>query len=158
MPALAYLLKFTTYGSWLHGDDRGSFRHGLGYQPPRPEFLDFHRMNLAEEVVTLCRASRDVVLRAIITTCSAREWQLDAAHVRTQHVHAVVRGADPPEKMIASFKAWSTRLLREARLAPQQRRLWTRHGSTLWLWNEEQRAVAAEYVYDRQGEPMARYP
>ena len=24
---LAYLITWTTYGTWLHGDDRGSFDH-----------------------------------------------------------------------------------------------------------------------------------
>jgi hypothetical protein len=113
---------------------------------------------LAGNVVSLCAVSRDVVLKAILTTCAVRGWQLDAAHVRMQHVHAVVRGHDPPERMAAALKANATRELRERGLARADTKVWARHASTRWLWDEAQRSVAAEYVYARQGEVMARYP
>ena len=32
---------------------------------------------------------------------------------------------------------------------------WARHGSTRWLWKDEDVRSAIEYVLDRQGEPMA---
>lgn len=101
---------------------------------------------------------REVVLRAIVSTCEHRGWQLSAAHVRTEHVHAVVRGLEPPERMMNSLKAWPTRYLRETRLVRSDARVWTRHGSTLWLWNDQELTDAARYVHERQGEPLARYP
>ncbi len=59
---------------------------------------------------------------------------------------------------MSSLKAWATRYLREACLVADGARVWTRHGSTRWLWNEDEVVAGARYVHERQGEPMARYP
>ena len=34
--ALAYFLTWTTYGTWLPGDERGWILRGSGFQAPRP--------------------------------------------------------------------------------------------------------------------------
>ncbi len=50
-----------------------------------------------------------------------------------------------------AFKAWATRRLREASLAAQEERIWARHGSTRYLWNEEDLSNAVAYVVEGQG-------
>jgi hypothetical protein len=79
-------------------------------------------------------------------------------HVRTQHVHTVVRSLVKPERVLNDFKAWSTRALREAHLHAADARVWAGHGSTVYLWSARQIEQAADYVFNRQGEPMERYP
>lgn len=54
-----------------------------------------------------------------------------------------------------AFKAWCTRRLREE---SDMARVWSRHGSTRWIWNETKLAEKVCYVLDGQGEPMARWP
>ena len=53
-------------------------------------------------------------------------------------------------KMMGEWKAWSSRRLREKGLMPAGRPVWTRHGSTRYLWNEREFAPAVEYVLEGQ--------
>jgi hypothetical protein len=45
---------------------------------------------------------------------------------------------------------------RLTRDVPEQKR-WARHGSTRWLWKDEDVRQALQYVIDEQGEPMALF-
>jgi len=55
-----------------------------------------------------------------------------------------------------SFKAYATRKLREATLLDQDVKPWARHGSTRWLWTEEQVERAIDYVINGQGDEPFR--
>ena len=43
---------------------------------------------------------RDAVVEAIQKVCGQRGWSLLAAHVRSNHVHTVVQGEVPPERVM----------------------------------------------------------
>lgn len=60
-----------------------------------------------------------------------------------------------PEKVMADFKAWTSRRLREAFSEPRDREHWTRHGSTRWLNTQTSLHQAIAYVLAEQGEPLA---
>lgn len=100
-------------------------------------------------------ARRSAVLAALQEVCAHRGWNLAAAHVRTNHVHAIVEAEAQPEKIMNDFKSYASRRLK--RLNPEEgdRKRWARHGSTRWLWNSEQVSAAVGSVVDEQGEPMA---
>jgi hypothetical protein len=66
-------------------------------------------------------------------------------------VHLVVSASQAPEQVMTTFKAWSTRRLREAGLAVEGARLWSRHGSTKYLWTTDDVVTAHSYVVDSQG-------
>lgn len=48
------------------------------------------------------------------------------------------------------LKAWSTRAIREAGFVAADEPVWTRHGSTRYLWDEDSVHRAALYVRDWQ--------
>jgi len=50
-----------------------------------------------------------------------------------------------------SFKAYATRKLRETGLMNPDVKPWARHGSTPYLWTEEEVHRAIEYVDNGQG-------
>ena len=52
----------------------------------------------------------------------------------------------------------NVRRLRKAGRVPGEGQVWTRHGSTRYLPNERALIAAAEYVHDRQGEPLEPGP
>jgi REP element-mobilizing transposase RayT len=97
---------------------------------------------------------RELVLKAIIEVRSHRGWTLFTAHVRTNHVHAVVGADVRPETVMNCFKSYASRALNRFGLDPVNRKRWTRHGSTRYLWNEEELPAAIAYVIEGQGEPM----
>ena len=115
---LAYLITFRCYGTWLHGDERGSIdRFHNRYQSPYINPNErWHRHNaqvIKGEPVTLDESQRKSVELAIRETCTIRRWRLHAVNVRTNHIHAVVSiGPIRPERTLTAFKANSTRQMR----------------------------------------------
>jgi REP element-mobilizing transposase RayT len=71
-------------------------------------------------------------------------------NVRTNHVHVVVEAPVEPEEAMRVLKARATRALREAGHFDPSREIWTRHGSTRYLWDERAVSVAVDYVLNRQ--------
>jgi REP element-mobilizing transposase RayT len=95
---------------------------------------------------------RDAVLEAIREVCGQRDWSLLAAHVRSNHVHAVVQAEVPPERVLNDFKAYASRRLNRMRLHEPDR---ARHGSTRFLWESQHVLAAIQYVVEEQGDAMA---
>src|SRR6266508_2630033 len=92
---LAYLITFRCYGTWLHGDARGSVdrfhnRYGTPRIPASEEWQRHNERQLNDEPVTLTAEQRQSVEEAIREVCKFRGWRLRAINVRTNHVHAVV--------------------------------------------------------------------
>jgi REP element-mobilizing transposase RayT len=98
---------------------------------------------------------RTAVLEAIQEVCAHRRWNLLAAHVRRNHVHTVVEAEAEPERVMNDFKTYASRRLNLMKLDPPDRKRWTRHGSTRWLWNPENVSAAMQYVVAEQGETMS---
>ena len=157
--ALAYLITFTTYGTWLHGDERASVdrRHnipGTPYVDPKPRRLRYETTMLNHPPVTLGPDRRAVVDEAITVVCVHRDWTLHALNVRSNHVHVVVSAPQPPERVMNDFKPWATRGLVTAGLVWRGTAVWTRHGSTRYLWKPRDLVGACEYVCEHQGEDL----
>jgi len=51
-----------------------------------------------------------------------------------------------------SFKAYATRKLRDEDLLSRDVKPWARHGSTPYLWTEEEVSRAIDYVLNGQGD------
>jgi len=103
----------------------------------------------------LDRAAREVALQALREVCLHRSWSLLAAHVRTNHVHVIVEADVRPEKVMNAFKSYASRSLNQLGREGHDRKRWARHGSTRWLWKDQDVREAIRYVIEEQGEPMA---
>jgi REP element-mobilizing transposase RayT len=98
---------------------------------------------------------RQAVLASIVNRCSQQNWNLLAAHVRTNHIHLVIEGAVRPERIMRTLKSYASVCLNQIKLDEPARKRWARHGSTRWLWEPENVSAAMRYVVDEQGERMA---
>jgi REP element-mobilizing transposase RayT len=159
---LAYFITFTAYGRWLHGRERGSVdklhnQPGTPFLPADPERERCMRDNMLEAPYVLNAERRAVVLDTIREVAQYRGWKLWACHVRTTHVHIIVTGNAKPEKMMSDFKAYSSRRLKERLNEAADCKRWTQHGSTLYLWHEDEVAAKIVYVLDGQGTRMDAY-
>jgi REP element-mobilizing transposase RayT len=167
MDPLAFLLTWTTYGSWLHGDARGWVHSGQpGIQPTNPQELKAAQSRMKTPSVILNELERKVVEATIKEHCRIRSWELHAINVRSNHVHLVVTAAVPPETVMRQLKAWCARRLTESlektvesggagEAVEQQtkdgrRRWWTEHGSTKWINDEGYLQNAIRYVLEGQ--------
>jgi len=155
---LAYLITFRTFGTWLHGDPRGSTdRSHNTYGAPHLAAdgdLQARRMaSMRQQPLVLTVEQRRIVEATLRDVCAHRSWALFAANVRTNHVHAVVEAKASPERMLIDFKAWSTRRLVERGALAHDSRVWSRHGSTCYLWCAESVESSCEYIVHAQEEP-----
>jgi REP element-mobilizing transposase RayT len=162
MKPVAYFITFSTYGAWLHGDDRGSVDrdHNRYGDPvlPGDRGLNRHRRGLmTHPVYVLDAVRRGLVLRAVLEHAGFRGWAVLAAHVRTRHVHLVVWGDGTPERIMNEVKAYASRALNRAGIDQPNCRRWTRHGSTRHLFADDVVQRAIRYTIDEQGEKMATY-
>ncbi len=154
-PPLAYLITWTTYGTWLHGDERGSADRtsprtpGTPYLGPDRARASFERDELKSDPVLLTPPMRELINNIIREHCTFRGWSIHALNVRTNHVHAVVSAPVPPEKAMGELKAWASRRLHESGLLDNEK-IWTRHGSTRYLNDEASVDGAIRYVRDGQ--------
>ena len=156
---LAYLISFRPYGTWLHGDERGSVdRHRNQYRSPTIARSDaWHRANAAamkHPPVAFDIRRRSAVSAAVRETCDIRGWQLRALNARTNHVHVVVSAPCRPEGILSALKANATRQMREAGCWPYAYSPWAKGGSKRYLWDESSVLRAIAYVVDGQGEPL----
>jgi REP element-mobilizing transposase RayT len=166
---IAYFITFTTYGTWLHGDKRGSVddthnQYGSEFLPVDSIINHKEETILNNPPLILEQFQREAVLQAILEVCKFRGWIAYAVHVRSNHVHIVVGGRQTPEKILADFKAYATRALKTFDEKPHENPLtdvrgsvtgnvkyWTHHGSTRYLWTKESVVAAIDYVKNEQG-------
>jgi REP element-mobilizing transposase RayT len=151
---LAYFLTWTTYGSWLPGDERGWIdRHeagaGIPIQSPNPQKKALSAIKMAETPVTLEAPARQDVAAAIAEVGLFRSWPIHAARVLSNHVHVVVTAADVhPDRVEATFKAYGTRRLKRLYPTNNRRHWWTEGASTRYLNDEASVLRAIQYVFD----------
>jgi REP element-mobilizing transposase RayT len=151
---LAYFLTWTTYGTWLHGDARGSIdldhnRPGNPVLPGDAQRAARARARMHELPLTLSPRQRETVAHAVRDHAAHRGWAIHALNVRSNHVHVVIdcrtrEGCPAPERVLRELKAWGTRRLKAAGLV--RKRCWTDHGSTRWINNEPELIGAIDYV------------
>lgn len=90
---LAYLITFRCYGTWLHGEDRGSVdrrhynRYGTPDMPANKKIHEDERASLKTSAF---------VTSAIREVCNYRGYTLYAVNARTNHVHSVVSAGSKP--------------------------------------------------------------
>ena len=155
---IAYLLTFRTFGTWLHGDERGSIERSRNRRfktirrEPNAPLQDKMELSLNQEVIILNGVQRNIVQDAIVEVCSHRSYEPRAINIRRNHVHAVVSRAIKPEKIVNDLKAYATRRLREAGHFGSNEKVWARGASMRYLWKPHHVEAAVDYVLYSQGD------
>ena len=166
-----WLLTWTTYGSWLPGDARGSvtrvregdgprIEHDVPGTPCIPGAPGLVRASLAAmkgEPVLLDADQAAVAASDFSGTAKYRGWALLSGSVMANHVHLVVGvpGDPDPAKLLQVFKSYASRALNKHWGCPAGGTWWTRSGSRRKLGNEGAITSAVHYV-DKQDYCLAR--
>ncbi|HEU5233584.1 MAG TPA: transposase [Terriglobales bacterium] len=159
---LAYFITFRTYGTWLHGDERGAvdrFHNYYGTPLIQPD-QDWRARNervLNHEPVTLSDSQRNCVDAAIRQTCEVRTWLLRALNVRTNHVHVVLSSeSNRPDRILNALKANATSQLRKYREWSRTFSPWSEGGSKRYVWTELGLERVIDYVVNGQDGPVPK--
>jgi REP element-mobilizing transposase RayT len=161
----AWLLTWTTYGTWLPGDVRGSVSRvreadsprryhntpGSPYDGPMPGLHSAAETALKGRPILVNSNQPECVLAQIRETATYRHWRLPAAAVMRDHVHLVVLADDAVKstELVRTFKSYASRALNAENAKPTGGRWWTTSASRRSL--PEERAVAVRYVRDQPG-------
>lgn len=119
---LAYFLTWSTYGTWLPGDECGWIEYGHGWHLPDSARKLEAGARMTEDACRLDNEQRQVVERQVAETCQLRGWDLHAVNCRSNHLHVVVTASPAPKIVRNQLKAWCTRRLKELEASRQQAR------------------------------------
>jgi len=153
---IAYFLTFRTYGSWLHGEEKGSVDRklhnipGTPFLQPNEALVSNERNSCKQSPVIFNWRQRKLIEQTIGEVCEHNKWLLHAVNARMEHIHVVVTAIKPPEPIMNSLKSWCTRKLRENKLLAEDTKPWSRHGSTRYLWDEKALHDTCRYVLEFQ--------
>ena len=154
---MPYLLTFSTYGSYLPGDRRGSTDRHIGWRGAEIRLEAHARKIMVEPAFQLSRdQDRQAVRDAIVELCAQKGWWLAALHIRTTHLHMVVDADVSPERILQACKAHATRRLKSMYEVPKDK-YWTRSGDVRRLDAGRALASAIDYVLNGQGTQMEVY-
>lgn len=155
---IAYLLTFRTYGTWLHGDQRTSYRRTRTTKTqrklifPNVPLEEVMREEMDQEPFILDIEHRKIVEAAVKEVCIHRNYKLFGVSVRSNHAHSVIGAQAKPERIVDTLKAYSTRRLRENRLIGEATKVWSRGRSRRYLWKPRHVNAAIDYVLYCQGD------
>ena len=154
MNPLAFFLTWTTYASWLPGDDRGWVRRGGVFHSPRASLARHVTDRLLSEPVRLNHPQRRVVADVIEEHCRFRGWSHLSTACRSNHVHVIISAPQIcPRDVLRSLKARVSRRLSEE-FSPKKR-WWTKGGSRRLIFTEADLADLLTYVNECQDTPKA---
>ena len=156
---LAFFITFRCYGTWLHGDPRGSIdqRHNTYGTPrlgPEPARVRYEGSLMKRPPVRLNASRRAATEKAIRETCKVRKWDLWALNVRSNHVQLVVSANCSSKKVRSALKANATREMRQSGCWSEENSPWSYRGSRRKLYTERALDAAIAYVMYDQGLPL----
>ena len=161
-----WLLTWTTYATWLPGDERGFVskvnsddgEKVIHNRPQTPYDADWKllehsmRQRLKQPPIRLTHEQAEVVLAQLGETAAYRQWQLIAVSIMANHCHVIVGviGDPDPADILRDFKSYASRALNQKWSKPASGTWWTESGSTRKLKNEQAVLQATAYVRDQE--------
>ena len=161
---IAYHITFGTYGTRLHGDERGTVDRSMN-QPgdpvigADPAWWELERGRLKFDPVVFTPEKMRYAEAVMPSVCARGGWDFRTGAGGPDHVH-VVLGADADGEAVRKwFKRWLGAALSEKWERPPGATWWAEGGSVKWVWTESYYRAVFDYV-DRQraSGPTVREP
>ena len=155
---LAFFLTWTTYGTWLPGDERGWVAKPGRFQAPDAKRKTATQPQMTAPACHLGPDQRRLVEKTIADHCVIRGWPLHVVRCGMNHVHVVVTAPQrDPEDVMDQFNAWCTRRLKEQQRAERvdaglvRQNWWTQRGSKRQLYDEASLEAAIRFLEGQEG-------
>lgn len=159
-------LTWTTYGSWLPGDERG-FVSPVPHndRPPTihnapdtphdadvPSLLRSAESQLKCDPVRLTLEQAQAVFAQLKETASIRNWVILAVAIMATHIHLLVGvpGDPDPNTLLRDFKSYASRCLNRGWDRPGSDTWWTESGSKRKKADDAAVIVAVEYIRNQE--------
>jgi hypothetical protein len=145
---IAYMVTFTTYGTWLQGDKRGYVKDGQTLEG-NERLLNANKTAMRQKTVRLTQRQKEIVKQAILNEAQELKQKIFAILVWSTHIHIVAENIDETVgKVTGRYKAEATKALREAGF---EGKVWTKGFDKRFCFNEEELRARIEYL-NKHGE------
>jgi len=144
MPTIiGYMVTWTTYGSWLPGDERGYVKDGQ-ILPGNLKTLERNKKRQKSSTVKLDAQQKEIVRQLIFTEAERIGQKVEALAVCSNHIHLVARPhSESIEEITGRYKSVTTRALWQY---GRQGRIWTKGFDKRFCFSEEDIAARISYV------------
>jgi REP element-mobilizing transposase RayT len=143
---IAYMVTWTTYGTWLQGDKRKYVKDGQ-ILLPNEGLAEANAQALMKRPVRFDRRQRQMVEDAIRQKASQFNQQIYALAVRSNHVHLLLKYIPKPiELVVQHYKSSAFMALRKIGITGQ---IWTKGFNRRYCFDEATLQKKIEYVNKR---------
>ena len=140
---LGYMVTWTTYGTWLQGDERMWVKDGKVLEG-NVGLYESNKASLKSERVKLNKQEQEIVRQAILKMACGLGQKIYALAVCLNHVHIVVGNFDEMiGKIVVRYKKVSTMALRKNGFSGK---VWTKGYDKRYCLNEKALKARIEYV------------
>lgn len=102
---LGYHITWTTYGTWLQGDNRRYVKDGK-ILPANETLLETNQKLQVKDTVKLSKLQQEVARQAIMKQAETLKQQIYALAVKSTHIHLVAGYIPQPiAKIVAYYKS-----------------------------------------------------
>ncbi len=140
---LGYMITWTTYGTWLQGDQRGYVKNGHIYSGNDHLMRANKQLQLQDEI-RLIKIQQQIVREAIVKEARAQGQQILALSVNTTHVHIVSGNISKPISNIVAYYKKAARLALKS--IGHEGKLWTKGYDKRFCFNRESLERRIQYV------------
>jgi REP element-mobilizing transposase RayT len=140
---LGYMITWTTYGTWLQGNERGFVRNGRIFGENK-ELEAANKQAQKQDTVILNKRQRQIIEEAILKEAKIIGEKVLAISIRSNHVHIVIYGGmNPVEDVVSRFKnAGYFAIRKEGNCG----RIWTRGYDTRYCFDKKALEERIRYV------------
>jgi REP element-mobilizing transposase RayT len=144
---LGYMITWTTYGTWLQGDERGYVKNGKTY-PGNQALKTANESSQSAEPVLLSKTEKQIVRQAIIKEAALQGQQIYALSVCSNHVHVVCEYIQEPISKIVAYYKKAARL--SLKSAGRAGKVWTRGYDKRFCFDRTTLKQKIKYVQDHE--------
>ena len=148
---LAYHITFGTYGTRLHGDERGTVHRAMNL-PGEPilgadwawERMERKLLKFEPRIFTVEQMVK--VESLVLEVCIRGGWKLHTCAAGPDHVHGVLGANAEGEAVRKWLKRWLSQALAPSIPLRAGETFWAECGSVKWIWTQDYLNRAIEYV------------
>jgi REP element-mobilizing transposase RayT len=140
---IAYMLTWTTYGTWLQGDRRRWVKDGEVHQA-NAHLENINRQNMKAKSVTLSKEQRTCAVNTIINESAKLKQEIFTLAVSKSHIHLLLQNINLPIGKIVSHYKHAIRL----KLQKQgfKGNLWTRGFDKRYCMDNNEISARIKYI------------
>ncbi len=148
---LAYHITVGTYGTRLHGDDRGTVDRAMN-QPGDPiigrveQWQRMERANLRFPPRLFAPEQMRLVESQVPAICARGGWTLQAHATAPDHTHTILTGSADGTLIRKLFKRWLGQALADHVPLQPDETFWAECGSVKWVWTDDYLIAVKAYV------------